>query len=225
MILFDDITKNNLIDLLKKKNIGLEGNIIRLISSDDDDDFKKYLDECYTLDIERRRKRLEITKQIQQQNIELSSLNAVNQNMMSELQNTLKNIEESKNQIELKNQELQIWKNQNESMGQELLEEMKKSESARINAENAFKIVENDLDVLQKRTQNELINTIVRSALYLIIGVGVTTTILYLVAIYMNTETENIGSTWSNMFGILLTNAFSIVGTIMGVKYASDKNK
>jgi hypothetical protein len=27
------------------------------------------------------------------------------------------------------------------------------------------------------------------------------------------------------MFGILLTNAFSIVGTIMGVKYASEKPK
>jgi predicted outer membrane lipoprotein len=27
------------------------------------------------------------------------------------------------------------------------------------------------------------------------------------------------------MFGILLTNAFSIIGTIMGVKYASDNTK
>jgi hypothetical protein len=38
------------------------------------------------------------------------------------------------------------------------------------------------------------------------------------------TDTQIIGSTWSNMFGILLTNAFSIVGTIMGVKYATDKD-
>ena len=36
-------------------------------------------------------------------------------------------------------------------------------------------------------------------------------------------ETQVIGSAWSNMFGILLTNAFSIIGTIMGVKYANGK--
>jgi len=28
-------------------------------------------------------------------------------------------------------------------------------------------------------------------------------------------DTDIIGSTWSNMFGILLTNSFSIVGTIL----------
>jgi hypothetical protein len=46
---------------------------------------------------------------------------------------------------------------------------------------------------------------------------------MYAFAIVTDKETQIIGSTWSNMFGILLTNAFSIVGTIMGVKYASDK--
>jgi hypothetical protein len=40
----------------------------------------------------------------------------------------------------------------------------------------------------------------------------------------MDKDTAIIGSTWSNIVGILLTNAFSIVGTIMGVKYASEKN-
>jgi len=224
MIEFDDITKENLINLLKKKNIGLEGNIIRLVStSNEDTEFKKYLDECFKLDTERRRKRLEITKQIQSQNAELSTLNFENQNIMLELQQTINNVEDSKNEIEQKNNELLTWKADNERISQELLEEMKKSELARVDAENARKTVENDLDILQKKTQNQLINTIVRSALYLIIGVGVSTTILYLVAIYMNKETQNIGSTWSNMFGILLTNAFSIVGTIMGVKYGTDK--
>jgi hypothetical protein len=37
----------------------------------------------------------------------------------------------------------------------------------------------------------------------------------------MGKEVNTIGPAWSNMFGILLTNAFSIVGTIMGVKYAT----
>ena len=142
---------------------------------------------------------------------------------MSELQTTLKNVEESKNQIELQNRELISWKEDNERMGQELKEEMAKSEIARIDAENAKKNAENDLDVLQKRTQFQLINTIVRMALFVIVGVGIVTTILYMTAIFYNKDTQIIGSTWSNMFGILLTNAFSIVGTIMGVKYASEK--
>jgi hypothetical protein len=37
-------------------------------------------------------------------------------------------------------------------------------------------------------------------------------------------QTTTIGSTWTNIIGILLTNCFSIVGTIMGVKYASSTN-
>jgi len=37
----------------------------------------------------------------------------------------------------------------------------------------------------------------------------------------MGKDTQVISAAWSNMFGILLTNAFSIIGTIMGIKYAS----
>jgi methyl-accepting chemotaxis protein len=79
----------------------------------------------------------------------------------------------------------------------------------------------NDLDVMIKKSQNELIKTIVICALAVIIGVGIVTTVLYWVAIVTNKETQIIGSTWSNMFSVLLTNAFSIVGTIMGIKYAT----
>lgn len=225
MIQLDETAKKALIELYEKKNIGLEGNIIRLIDSSGDEDFKKYLDDCFTRDKEVRKKRLDITKQIQTKNKELSDLNLENEKMMLELQETLKSVEDSKTQIEVQNRELIAWKEDNERIGRELVEEMKKSELARQEAENAKKNVENDLDVLQKKTQFELINTIVKSALYVIVGVGITTTILYLVAIFMNKETQIIGSTWSNMFGILLTNAFSIVGTIMGVKYASDKKE
>ena len=105
------------------------------------------------------------------------------------------------------------------------IEDLAEAILARLEAENAKKNVENDLDVLQKKTQYELINTIVRSALFVIIGVGIITTFLYVIAIFSGKETQIIGSTWSNMFGILLTNAFSIVGTIMGVKYASENKE
>ena len=137
---------------------------------------------------------------------------------MEELRETLVSIEESKSQIECQNTELIQWKEKNEIIGEELKEALE-------NAERAKDIAETDLDILQKRTQFELIGTIVKVALYIIIGVGVTTTALYTVALFAEKDTQVIGSTWSNMFGILLTNAFSIIGTIMGVKYASEKNK
>jgi len=74
---------------------------------------------------------------------------------------------------------------------------------------------------MQKKTQFRLVQTIVRIALAIIIGVGICTTVLYIYSMAIDRDTDLIGNTWSNMFGILLTNAFSIIGTIMGVKYAS----
>jgi len=83
----------------------------------------------------------------------------------------------------------------------------------------------NDLDVAMKKSQSELIKVIVKVALSVIIGVGVVTTMLYWMAMITGKDTQIIGSTWSNMFSVLLTNAFSIVGTIMGIKYATQDGK
>lgn len=80
-----------------------------------------------------------------------------------------------------------------------------------------------ELDLLQKKTQTEMIELIVKVALWVIAGVGIITTMLYLVAMVNHYDIKIIESTWSNLFGILLTNSFSIIGTIMGVKYASAK--
>jgi methyl-accepting chemotaxis protein len=93
---------------------------------------------------------------------------------------------------------------------------------------NALEIERNaaveDLDATLKKSQNELIKTIVKSALFVIMSVGFITTIMYSFAILSDKDTQIIGSTWSNMFSVLLTNAFSIVGTIMGIKYATQDN-
>lgn len=172
-------TKLTLLEIYKETGIGLEGNMLKLINSEGDDEFSVYIRDCIEKDKEKRRKRLEITKQVQDQNKELIK---------------------AKEEIERVNEELKLS-----------LKDVQKAKES----------VENDLDVLQKKTQYELINTIVRVALFVIIGVGVTTTILYMVSMFTGKDTQIIGSTWSNMFGILLTNAFSIVGTIMGVKYAN----
>jgi ABC-type multidrug transport system fused ATPase/permease subunit len=216
-------TKKDLIKLKETKNILFEGNIAKMIDSDGDDEFKEYLNFCVEKDKETRRKRLEITKQVQNQNKELSELNVENERILGELQETLKNVEETKTQIEEQNKELVDWKDDNERLTIELKSQMNMAEQAKMNAERAKSDAENNLDVLQKKTQFELINMIVKIALSIILGVGLITTGLYLVSIFTGKETQIIGSTWSNMFGILLTNAFSIVGTIMGVKYATEK--
>ena len=83
----------------------------------------------------------------------------------------------------------------------------------------------NDLDASIKKSQNELIKVILKSTLFVIMSVGFITTFMYSFAILSNKDTQVIGSTWSNMFSVLLTNAFSIVGTIMGIKYATSDNQ
>jgi len=166
----------------KAKKVYIEGNFVKLLGETTDADVKAYIEECKIKDITARKKRLQITKQVQKQNKELEEAAVIKEALVLELQNSL---EETK------------------KLRDEALE---------------------DLEVMQKRTQFELISTIVKVALWVIVGVGVLTTLMYGWAIMSGTDTQIIGSTWSNMFGILLTNAFSIVGTIMGVKYATDKD-
>ena len=224
MIKLDKNSEDNLIKLFESKNVGLEGNVIKLIESDNDL-FKDYLKKCTDKDKDSRRKRLEITKKIQIQNNELSDLNEENQKMMEDLQSTLKEAEEQKVKIETQNGELIDWREENEKIQQELQKEMIKSETARIRAEEAKTNAINDLDILQKKNQTELISTIVRVALYIIVGVGIVTTGVYVFTLVMGKDTQVISAAWSNIFGILLTNAFSIVGTIMGIKYATENKQ
>lgn len=191
-------TRDFILKIYKDNRISLEGNILKVIDADEDDlEFKSYLENSIEKDKSSRKRRLDITKQVQNQNKDLLLSQEENHKLMEDLKIALANAEESK------------------------LEAM----SAMKSAEAAKELALTDLDVLQKKTQTELIGTIVKVALWVIIGVGLATTIMYAFAILQGTDTQIIGSAWSNMFGILLTNAFSIVGTIMGVKYASEKNK
>lgn len=194
----DKSIRDWLLDVQKAKRITLEGNILKLLEADEDDEaFSKYIKDALEKDKEARRRRLDVTKQVQEQNKNLLASQEENERMNEELKAAL-NIAE---------------------------EEKIKAEAAKAEAVIAKDAALNDLDIAQKRSQFELIGTIVRVALYVIIGVGFTTTAMYIVAIVTKSDTQIIGSTWSNMFGILLTNAFSIVGTIMGVKYASEKKE
>jgi methyl-accepting chemotaxis protein len=119
-----------------------------------------------------------------------------------------------------------ISKNKIDELSKTLQDELDNSNKLRLAIEIEKNVALEDLDATLKKSQNELIKTIVKCALGVIISVGFITTIMYSFAILSNKDTQIIGSTWSNMFSVLLTNAFSIVGTIMGIKYATqDGNK
>lgn len=189
-------TRDILLGVAKKRKVYVEGNFLKLLKAPDGDiEFEEYLRLCKEKDSTARRKRLQVTKQVQQQNKELVSKQKETDELMIELQQALESAKESEEEANQLRQEAE------KGMGKAL----------------------EDLELMQKKTQYELISTIVRVALVVIIGVGVITTLMYGLALMTGSDTQIIGSTWSNMFGILLTNAFSIVGTIMGVKYATEK--
>jgi hypothetical protein len=177
-------TRDLLLSLSKEKKVFLEGNLLKVIKADSKDtEFAEYLKACKNRDNTARKKRLEVTKQVQSQNKELANAAAAKEGLM---------------------QELQVALGDAEKLRDEAVE---------------------DLDLLQKRTQFELIGLIVKVALVIIVGVGVLTTLMYIIALLAGANTTLLGNAWSNMFGILLTNSFSIIGTIMGVKYATEKNE
>jgi PAS domain S-box-containing protein len=118
-----------------------------------------------------------------------------------------------------------VSKNKINELSKSLQIELDNSNKLRLAIEMEKDAALNDLDATIKKSQSELIKVIVKSALFVIMSVGFITTIMYSFAILSNKDTQIIGSTWSNMFSVLLTNAFSIVGTIMGIKYATQEDK
>jgi hypothetical protein len=175
-------TVNEALRKAKDKKVYIEGNFVKILKGSLDDDVVTYIEECKTKDKLARKKRLDVTKQVQAQNKELEEAAIVKEALVIELQNE---------------------KDEAEKLRDEAVE---------------------DLDLMQKRTQFELIGLIVKVALVIIVGVGALTTLMYIVALLAGKDTTILGNAWSNLFGILLTNSFSIIGTIMGVKYATEKN-
>ena len=190
--------KEVLLTLAKEKRIYLEGNILKILKAEEgDSEFQNYLDICIKKDTTARRKRLSVTKQVQQQNKELIAKQEETDALMLELQEALESA---------KNAE---WE----------------AEKLRDEAEKGKDKALEDLELMQKKTQFELIGQIVKVALWVILGVGIITTLLFAFTLVTGKENPILESTWSNLFGILLTNSFSIIGTIMGVKYATEKNE
>jgi hypothetical protein len=120
--------------------------------------------------------------------------------------------------VQEQNRKLIASEKENEKINKDLKEALEKTEKAK-------EIALTDLEILQKKTQNELVGSIVKVSLWIICGVGIITSLLFAFCTFFGVENQVIQQAWSNMFSILLTNCFSIIGTIMGVKYASEKNK
>ena len=190
----DKKVRDWLLDIKTKNRLFLEGDLLKIIEADPDDtEFVDYIEEANNKDKETRKRRLDVTKQVQDHNKKLILAQEENSKITEDLKIALEAAEDEK----------------------------RKAELSKLDADKAKDAALNDLDILQKKSQTALISTIVKVALIVILSVGVITTLMYSIAMITGKDTQIIGSTWSNMFGILLTNAFSIVGTIMGVKYAS----
>jgi len=205
MIEITEHTRNVLLEVAKTKKIYVEGNFLKLLKAPKGDiEFEEYIKLCKEKDKSTRRKRLDITKQVQNQNKELEAAAKENDRVNKQLSKALDEASKS---------------------AEEAILAEKEAHKLRAEAEKLRDAAVEDLDTLQKRTQFELIGLIVKTALWIIGGVGILTSCLYLYVLSVGIDAKIIESTWSNLFGILLTNSFSIIGTIMGVKYATEKNK
>ncbi len=201
-----------LIVAAQKRHIYIEGNILKILDPGDSKSYQDYLQSAIANDKRRQEKRLEVTKQVQNQNKDLLEAQRTIRMKTEKVEIALKEMSEAKTKTEEALAEAEAARGE--------------AEEARKQAESAWKDAKNDLDYLQKRTQFELMGSIVRVALLVVMAVGVITTVMYAIAIFgpdvNDSNTTLLANTWSNMFGILLTNSFSIIGTIMGVKYATE---
>ena len=215
-------TRDILLEIAKHKRVYVEGNFLKLIEPEEgDEEFEEYLKLCKEKDSTSRRKRLEVTKQVQKQNSELEKAQKENKRVNRQLEKALNEAIDSAEQSKKSKEEAEKAKEELEVALQLAEQSKEEAHKLKAEAEHAKEVAETDLSLLQKKTQTELMGNIVRVALWVIMGVGLLTTALYVFVMVRGLDAKIIESTWSNLFGILLTNSFSIIGTIMGVKHAS----
>ncbi len=210
MIQLHETSWESLILLSEESNVFLEGNILKLIDDEGADERREYLQTALKKTKDAQRKRLQVSKKAQQEKRQLEQSQIENTKLMEELQEALDDAKEAEQVAEEARQRAE--------------QHREVAEQERTRAELAKETAEQNLDLLQKKTQSALMKSIVNVALLVVVGVGVITTIMYIIALTNETAQSQVtllGNTWSNMFGILLTNSFSIIGTVMGVKYAT----
>jgi hypothetical protein len=148
-VLVNKITRDFLLEIQKTRRVFLEGNILKIIQAEDGDaEFIDYLKEALEKDKSSRKKRLEITKQVQEQNADLLSWQRENQHLTDNLKDALTNAENAKSDALIAKEEAE--------------RERQNSEDLRLEAEKAKEIALSDLDIIQKKSQTELISIIVK---------------------------------------------------------------
>jgi uncharacterized membrane protein len=158
---------------------------------------------------------------------------AIEGNLLKVIKTTDKEFEKYLEEAKYKDQEtrrkrLEVTK-QVQQQNRDLIESQAEKEKLMLDLQQALEeseklraVAVDDLETLQKKTQFELIGLIVKVALGAVSAICILTTILYIYVLSRGLDSKIIESTWSNMFGIILTNCFSIIGTIMGVKHITD---
>jgi len=86
-------TVNEALAKAKSKKVYIEGNFTKLLKDSLDADVVAYISECKDKDKQSRRKRLDVTKQVQKQNSELAEAAVVKEALVLELQNALDDAE------------------------------------------------------------------------------------------------------------------------------------
>ena len=196
-----------------ERNLYISGGLLRFLDTESTEAYESYVSAATAEDDVQRKKRLKVNKAAQANMVALKEANRENTRLMEELQGALIDAQDSEKTA-----------SDAQHQAEKLREE---AEQARNRAELAKETAEQNLDIFQKKTQSALMKSIVTVALAVVVGVGAITTMLYVVALTHDTADSQVtllGNTWSNMFGILLTNSFSIIGTVMGVKYATSES-
>jgi Fe2+ transport system protein B len=213
MITLHKSSWDSLRELAELANVYLEGNILKLIDDQGKEENSVYLQAALKKTKDAQRKRLQVSRDAQKEKRRLEEAQEINAQLMEELKGALEDAKKSEREAEEARENAEKHREE--------------AEQAMQRAELAKETAEQNLDIFQKKQQSALMQSIVTVALAVVVGVGAITTILYIIALTNNTAESQItllGNTWSNMFGILLTNSFSIIGTVMGVKYATSEN-
>ena len=99
MIKIDKETKKQLLEMWRTRKIGIEGNLLKVIDTDGDEEFNQYILESTERDKESRKKRLDMTKQVQSQNRDLIVWKEENEKIQKELKDSLAKTEETMLQV------------------------------------------------------------------------------------------------------------------------------
>ena len=90
MIKVTEHTRNVLLEVAKTKKIYIEGSFLKILKTPPGDtEFEEYLKLCKDKDTSKRKKRLEVTKQVQSQNKELTIAAKKNEQLAEDLKAAL----------------------------------------------------------------------------------------------------------------------------------------